>query len=73
MMKQRWNRAPERFPADHVGERGQRVVFAEREAGEEAGQMSAAARADERSDREGHGGERHLRELRQVEQAFGWR
>ena len=59
------------FQRNHVGERGQRVVFAERVAGEVGGPDVGAGFAQTSGLGEGHGGERHLRELRQVEQAFG--
>ena len=59
------------FQRNHVGERGQRVVFAERVAGEVGGPDVGAGFAQTSGLGEGHGGERHLRELRQVEQASG--
>ena len=59
------------FQRNHVGERGQRVVFAERVASEVCRPDIGAGFAQTSGLGEGHGGERHLRELRQVEQAFG--
>ena len=56
---------------DHVGEGAQRVVLAERVAGEVGGPDVAAGLAQARGLRERDGGERHLRELRQVEQPVG--
>ena len=54
---------------DDAGERAQRVVLAQRVAGEVGGPDVAAGFAQARGLHERHGGERHLRELRQVEQA----
>ena len=59
------------FQRNHVGERGQRVVFAERVAGEVGGPDVGAGFAQTGGLGKSNRRERHLRELRQVEQAFG--
>ena len=59
------------FQRNHVGERGQRVVLAERVAGEVGGPDVGAGFAQARGLGKSNRRERHLRELRQVEQAFG--
>ena len=55
---------------NHPGERAERVVFAERMAGEIRGADVGAGLAQARGLRERDRGERDLRELRQVEQAL---
>ena len=59
------------FQRNHVGERGQRVVLAERVAGEVGGPDVGAGFAQARGLGKSNRRKRHLRELRQVEQAFG--
>ena len=59
------------FQRNHVGERGQRVVFAERVAGEVCRPDIGAGFAQTGGLGKSNRRERHLRELRQVEQAFG--
>ena len=58
------------FQRNHVGEGAQRVVFAQRVACEIGGPNVGAGFAQTCGLGECHGGERHLRELGQVEQAF---
>jgi hypothetical protein len=57
------------FQRDDVGERGQRVVLAERVAREVRRPDVGAGLAQTRGLGVGHRGERHLRELGEVEQA----
>ena len=59
------------FQRNHVGERGQRVVFAERVASEVCRPDIGAGFAQTGGLGKSNRRERHLRELRQVEQAFG--
>ena len=59
-----------RLQRDDAGERAQRVVLAQRVAGEVGGPDVAAGFAQARGLHERHGGERHLGELGQVEQAI---
>ena len=58
------------FQRNHVGEGAQRVVFAQRVAREISGPNVGAGFAQTCGLGECHGGERHLRELGQVEQSF---
>ena len=58
------------FQRNHVGEGAERVVFAQRVAGEVGGPDVRSGFTQPRGLGEGHGGERHLRELGEVEQAL---
>ena len=58
------------FQRNHAGEGAQRVVFAQRVAREVGGPDVRAGFTQTSGLGERHGGERHLRELGQVEQAF---